>query len=89
MPKVTFTSQAVVCIHITGEKVDHPHFLCCPKDGGLVARFLDFMLKEKIFPVYGMPRRSGAGQFFGFFADEDVARIEAWLVEQGVERTEV
>ena len=91
MPKVTFTSQSVVCIHIKGEKdssprrAGEPNLPRCRMDGGLVHRFLDFQKEERVFAL-SMGGRSVVGEYLGFFTAEDAAKIEAWLIEQGGKR---
>ena len=91
MPKVTFTTQPVVCVYIKGEEDNsplregEPNLPRCSDDGGLVQRFLKFQMDKRVYPVAKMPSTSGGGVYFGFFTAEDVAKIEAWLLEQGAE----
>ena len=81
MPKVTFAIKPVVCVTIKGEGEDGPYVR---EDGGLVERFLQFKMDNKLFSGIGMGR-CGTGDFLGFFAPEDAAKIRAWLQEQGAE----
>ena len=91
MPKVTFTTQGVVCVYIKGEEDNsprregEPNLPRCLDDGGLVEKFLKFQADERVHPVAKMPCGFGDGEYFGFFAAKDVVKIEAWLLEQGAE----
>lgn len=91
MPKVTFTTQPVVCVCILGEEDDSPfvkgeiNLPVCPDDGGIVREFLNFQRDEEIYPVAKMPCMSGGGAYFGFFTAEDVVKITAWLLEHEAE----
>jgi len=81
MSKVIFETTPVVCVTIKGEGEDGV------EDGGLVQRFLKFQLDKNIFPAV-RGGHGGAGSYCGFFAAEDVVKIEVWLLEQGAEHKE-
>mgnify|MGYP001613989830 CR=1 FL=1 len=92
MPKVTFTTKSVVCVHIKGEedksprREGEPNLPRCLDDGGLVEKFLKFQADERVHPVAKMPCGFGDGEYFGFFAAKDVPKIKAWLLGRGVGR---
>ena len=75
MPRVTFTTKSMVCVHVK----------CTDRKVRALLRFLE---ETRIFPLTKMPGACGGGEYFSFFTAEDAARIEAWLIEQGAERKE-
>ncbi|MDP3697514.1 MAG: hypothetical protein Q8R55_05880 [Candidatus Taylorbacteria bacterium] len=80
MQKVTFGIKPIVCVTITGSGEYRSR-----KDNGLVARFLQFQIDNQIYTAV-RGGYSGAGSYCGFFAPEDVAKIEAWFIEQGAKK---
>ena len=91
MTKVTFTTQALVWVHIMGEEKHtppqegEPNLPECRHDGNLVQKFLEFQRKEQIYPVKGPGGGSGSGEYCGCFTPDDALQVEAWLREQGAE----
>ena len=53
----------------------------CPIDGGLVGRFLDWAIREEIYPAV-TGGTSGGGVHVAYYAAADVERIRAWLAAQ-------
>lgn len=81
LPKVTFSYlDDVVPFRIRGEGGKDYKL---PEDGGLVSRFLQWTMKERIYNV--LPAGfSGPGDYMGFFAKDHIPKIRAWLQENGV-----
>jgi hypothetical protein len=91
MPRVIFTTQVLVWVHIKGElnytppKESEPNLPECRDVGDLVQKFLEFQVREGIYPVQGTGGSSGGGEYSGFFIRSDALKVEAWLHEQGAE----
>ena len=85
MPKVTFSIEPVVYVHIAGEGEEES--LRVREDGGLVARFLQFQMDNQVYPAV-RGGWSGAGSYGGFFAPQDASKIETWLLKQGATQEE-
>jgi len=86
--KVTFKTMPVVFVSVRGEKEDEASLSSGRKDGGLVTRLLSFMVDQNIITAVRGGLIMGGGVFRGFYTAEDAERIEAWLIEQDVEREE-
>jgi hypothetical protein len=82
--EITVTSTPCVQIYIRGEGGDFP---VCPRDGGLILRFLTWTNEQAIYPVV-RGGCSGGGIHVGFYSKGDADRILAWLEEQGVDRVD-
>ena len=80
MPRITFAIKPVVCVTITGDGKYGSR-----KDEGLVSRFLQFQIENKIYTTV-RGGHSGAGSYCGFFAPEDATKIQTWLIEQGAKK---
>lgn len=77
MGGVHFHVQRWVWIEVWGEKTSHYGFY---EDDGLVSRFLEWMMTEKID---WRSQRSGGGGFTGRVPLEDEKRVRDWLKEHG------
>ena len=86
MSKIIFQSVPVVCVVVEDEKRGgNPRQ--CRGGVGFFNRFLQFRSKEKLSPVRRVSYSAGRS-YCGFFTPEDAAKIEVWLKQQGVKKSE-
>ena len=81
-PRVTFTASPVVWVVIKGEERDEYE---TRDDGGLIGRFMAWMLKERVFQSRAGGGTVGGGVFMGAFAPADAERVIDWLRAEGVD----
>ncbi len=79
-PKVTFTSTPVVHVRIT---VEEPHTI---DDDYFIERFYGFLERARCDPVTQGELTKGG--WSGGFTAKDATKLEAWLLDQGVEKEE-
>lgn len=80
MPKVTAEFFKVVRVDIRGEKREFPKVR---DDGGLVGEFLKFLIDNKIDQCF--MSTSGGGVCVGYFFEDAIPAIRAFLESKGVE----
>ena len=79
--KCTFDITPTVRVEIRGES--HPKgYPFCRRDGGLVKRFLQFLIDEDIYTTHNTGGSVGGGSVVKYFSAEDAGRIRVWLVQQ-------
>lgn len=80
--KCTVKLTPVVQILIRGQ--GKRNGICTLDSGGFISPFCKWLQDNNIYTAVkgGM---SGGGVYLGFFTAEDATKIEAWLLEQGVE----
>lgn len=81
MAKVTWAKGQVWRVRITGEE---QNFIGEHDDNGLVIEFLKFLRRAHINPAER--GKIGIGTYTGFFEEEDMPRIEAWLKYHNIEQ---
>lgn len=88
MPRVTFTAQDLVLLHLRGEpRAPDPEkgLPRCPDDGGLTGRLCRWLADSGI--TVARTFHCGGGEFVGMLYPEDAVRVVEWLVQQGASGT--
>ncbi|MBP9864224.1 hypothetical protein KBC54_02125 [Patescibacteria group bacterium] len=86
MSGVSFSVDSVVRITVRGElsgKQDTSYGLRKRCDDPLLHRLNEFLHEQGIIPVL-VNSRNGCGIHIGYYEAIDAARIQAWLIEQGI-----